>query len=224
MTDASPKIQILIVDDSRLTRVSLKTSILQLAAETMTVIGEAEEGRTAVELAEQLNPDIILMDIGMPMMDGITATQTIRKRRPEARIIMLTSHEEEKDVLDAFQSGATSYCLKDTTPEILVQAIRMTASGACWIDPRIARIVVSRLQPSTPASGPQEEPSTFSLLTEREVEVLKLLAEGQNNTQISETLCISMNTVKTHLKNIFQKLEVEDRTAAALKALKERII
>jgi DNA-binding NarL/FixJ family response regulator len=135
---------------------------------------------------------------------------------------MLTSHEEEEDVLDAFSSGANSYCLKETPPEMLMHVIKSTAHGACWIDPKIARIVMSQLQPNN--HKPSAEPSGLSLLTEREIDVLKLVTQGLNNAEISDKLCISMNTVKTHLKNIFQKLEVEDRTAAALKALKERII
>lgn len=222
-------IRILLVDDSRLMRVSLKTTLSQAA--DIEIVGEAEEGRQGVELAGQLKPDVILMDIGMPIMDGIKATQLIRDKQLAARVIMLTSHESDQDVLDAFQSGATSYCLKDTEPEALLQIIRSTAAGACWIDPKIARVLVSQVSQQVataamPVSQSQEDglPSTLSLLSDREIDVLKLITEGLNNTEIAERLSISMNTVKTHVKNIFLKLEVEDRTAAALKALKERIV
>ncbi len=182
-------------------------------------------------MAGQLKPDVILMDIGMPILDGVRATQEIRKKHPHMKIIMLTTHESEADILDSFRSGATSYCLKETSPDTLIQVIRSTSDGACWIDPKIAKVVINN---SITPIGPEKlldsqtnkliEPTTFSLLTSREIDVLKLIAEGRNNTEIMETLCLSKNTIKTHIKNIFQKLEVEDRTAAALKAIRERVI
>jgi DNA-binding NarL/FixJ family response regulator len=227
VTDAeTPKIKVLVVDDSRLTRISIKTT-LKSALKEIELIGEAQEGHQAIEMVGKLEPDVVLMDIGMPIMDGVRATQTIKKQFPNVKVVMLTSHEDEDDVLDAFSSGANSYCLKETPPDMLIHVILSTAHGACWIDPKIARIVMSQLQPherSIMKGQSQEETSGFALLTEREVDVLKLVTQGLNNAEISDKLCISMNTVKTHLKNIFQKLEVEDRTAAALKALKERII
>lgn len=226
MTDASaPKIRVMIVDDSRLTRISIRTTLKGVHQE-IELVGEAEDGNQAIEMAKSIRPQVILMDIGMPIMDGVRATQQIKKSHPEIKVVMLTSHEDEEDVLDAFNSGANSYCLKETPPEMLVHVIKSTAHGACWIDPKIARIVMNQLQ-----SGDQRDNHKSSqgnsgvcLLTEREVDVLKLVTQGLNNAEISDRLCISMNTVKTHLKNIFQKLEVEDRTAAALKAIKERII
>lgn len=230
MTDVEhPKIKVLVVDDSRLTRISIKTTLKSAQGE-IELIGEAQEGYQAIEMVGRLEPDVVLMDIGMPIMDGVRATQTIKKQFPDVKVVMLTSHEDEEDVLDAFSSGANSYCLKETPPDMLIHVILSTAHGACWIDPKIARIVMSQLQPNGGRSDVQmAAPSPaasggFALLTEREVDVLKLVTQGLNNAEISDKLCISMNTVKTHLKNIFQKLEVEDRTAAALKALKERII
>jgi DNA-binding NarL/FixJ family response regulator len=175
------------------------------------------------------------MDIGMPVMDGVRSTQAIKRQYPEVKVVMLTSHEDEHDVLDAFNCGANSYCLKETSPEMLVHVVLSTAHGACWIDPKIARIVMSQLQPSDRGlaqeenGDEQDQPSQMDsvgpiLLTEREIDVLRLVTKGLNNAEISEKLCISLNTVKTHLKNIFQKLEVEDRTSAALKALRERLV
>lgn len=221
----TPKVRVMVVDDSRLTRLSVKT-MLKSAQNEIELVGEAEEGHQAIEMVGKLMPDVVLMDIGMPIMDGVRATQAIKKQYPSVKVVMLTSHEEEDDVLDAFSSGANSYCLKETPQEMLVHVVLSTAHGACWIDPKIARIVMSQLQPSDRNSkiDPGEESIGIALLTEREVDVLKLVTKGLNNAEISEKLCISMNTVKTHLKNIFQKLEVEDRTAAALKALKERIV
>jgi DNA-binding NarL/FixJ family response regulator len=216
----------MIVDDSRLTRISIRTTLKGVHQE-IELVGEAEDGSQAIEMAGTIRPQVILMDIGMPIMDGVRATQQIKRSHPEIKVVMLTSHEDEEDVLDAFNSGANSYCLKETPPEMLVHVIKSTAHGACWIDPKIARIVMSQLQPNDRGINNNKHSSENSgvcSLTEREVDVLKLVTQGLNNAEISDRLCISMNTVKTHLKNIFQKLEVEDRTAAALKALKERII
>ncbi len=227
MTDAS--IKVLIVDDSRLTRVNIKTTLSQ-GAPAVRCVGEAEDGQEALQLAGTLAPDVVLMDIGMPILDGIRATQQLRERFPRMKVIMLTSHENELDILEAFRAGAASYCLKETSPDTLMNAIEMTAKGGAWIDPKIAKVVLTHLQQPTidelsgENSGKKPQGEAVRLLTERETEVLTLITEGLNNMDIAERLCISMNTVKTHLKNIFQKLEVEDRTAAALKALKDRIV
>lgn len=226
MTDANPsKIRVLVVDDSRLTRMSVKTT-LNATKGRIELVGEAEDGHQAIDMVGKFKPDVVLMDIGMPVMDGVKATQAIKKQFPDAKVVMLTSHEDEYDVLDAFTSGANSYCLKETPPEMLVHVILSTAHGACWIDPKIARIVMNQLQTNEPSRSRTDagESGMLAMLTEREIEVLRLVTQGLNNAEISDKLCISMNTVKTHLKNIFQKLEVEDRTAAALKALRERII
>lgn len=218
------RVRVLIVDDSRLSRVSVRTTLNSANAQ-VELVGEAEEGHQAIELVSQLLPDVVLMDIGMPILDGVRATQLIKKDFPDVKVVMLTSHEEEHDVLDAFHSGANSYCLKETPPEMLIHVILSTAHGACWIDPKITKIVLNQLPSrSDELISFEMETTGFALLTEREIDVLKLVTQGLNNAEISDRLYISMNTVKTHLKNIFQKLEVEDRTAAALKAIKQRII
>jgi len=220
-------IRVMIVDDSKLSRMSLKTT-LNTASEQVSLVAEAGDGAQALELIAIHRPQVVLMDIGMPIMDGIRATWKVKELYPDTLVIMLTSHDSEQDVLEAFQAGAHSYCLKETPPAMLIHVIVSTAHGACWIDPQIARIVMSHI---TPKPGPQDSNAAkpesdiqYPLLTEREREVLKLITEGKNNTEIADVLSISLNTVKTHLKNIFQKLDVEDRTGAALKALKERII
>lgn len=172
----TPKVRVMVVDDSRLTRLSVKT-MLKSAQNDIELVGEAEEGNQAIELVGKLQPDVVLMDIGMPIMDGVRATQGIKKLYPDVKVVMLTSHEEEDDVLDAFSSGANSYCLKETPPEMLVHVVLSTAHGACWIDPKIARIVMSQLQPSDRGGKQQddedeaEESNGFALLTEREVDV-----------------------------------------------------
>lgn len=222
-------IRVMVVDDSKLTRISLKTMLAE--ASGLEWVGEAEEGQQAVSKVLPLKPDVILMDIGMPILNGIEATRQIRQTDPQTKIIMLTSHESDEDVLDAFQSGATSYCLKDTPPEQLVTIIKTTAGGACWVDPKIARVLVSQVNPRPADAKANHSPTAHGKpgiplvpLSERELEVLRLMSDGKNNSEIAGDLSISANTVKTHIKNIFQKLEVEDRTAAVIKALKDRLV
>jgi two-component system, NarL family, response regulator LiaR len=235
MTTSAP-ITVLVVDDSRLMRISLK-STLQCHPQHVLLLGEADNGQQALMQAERLRPNVIIMDMGMPIMDGIEATQRIQRQWPGIRVMMLTSHDSEADVLDAFRAGATSYCLKDSTPDTVLQAVQHTAMGDSWIDPRIARIVLQRqFKLSIHDSSYNNEAlksanvDTFGLdkppftLTDRESDVLKCITQGLNNTQIAETLYVSTNTVKTHLKNIFAKLGVEDRTTAALKAIKQRLV
>ena len=214
-------IKVLIVDDSKLTVLGLKTTLKLY--DDIEVVGEANDGAIAVEMTQNLKPDVILMDIGMPLKDGIQATKEIKKAGSNAKIIMLTSHEAEQDVFDALSAGANSYCMKDVDPEILISVVKSTYDGASWLDPTVANIVLNKF---TDKSGKflKSDAVLKSDLTEREVEVLGLIAKGSSNQQISDSLCISLNTVKTHIKNIFQKLEVEDRTQAAMKAVKEDLI
>lgn len=213
------KINILIVDDSKLTRVGLRTTFK--AMEHMDVVGEAENGKQGIEMAKSLQPDVILMDIGMPILDGIQATKQINTMHLNTKVIMLTSHDNEQDVFDAFTAGANSYCMKDIEPDMLATVIRSTYEGASWLDPRIAKIVLQNFgKPHTTHTDTQENMS----LTEREIDVLHLIARGYSNSEIAKELCISMNTVKTHIRNIFHKLEVEDRTQAAMKAVQKDII
>ncbi len=218
-------ISVLIVDDQTLARMTLKAT-LQKHPDVFAVKAEAENGREAVAAVKQHSIDAILMDIGMPVLDGIEATQQIRQLDPNTKVIMLTTHEAEAEILDSFRSGANSYCLKDTPPETLIQVIQSTVNGATWIDPKIAQVVIknSLQQPVAETSEPIEKVDLISPLTAREKDVLQLIATGQNNTEIAENLSLSMNTVKTHVKNIFMKLDVPDRTAAALKAIKGQLI
>lgn len=211
-------IKLLIVDDSKLTTVGLNTTFKMY--QNIEVVGIAENGEIAIRMVQQLKPDIVLMDIGMPIMDGIVATREIKKLNLPAKIIMLTSHDSDQNVFDALAAGAYSYCMKDVDPDVLVSVIRTTHEGASWLDPRIARIVLNNF-----SKKPAKETKTQdNILTEREIDVLSLIARGLSNSEISENLYISLNTVKTHIKNIFQKLEVEDRTQAVMTALKKNIL
>jgi DNA-binding NarL/FixJ family response regulator len=207
------KIKVLIADDSKLTVVGLKTMFKEVSE--IEIIGCVEDGNQAVKATKDLNPDIILMDIGMPIMDGIQATKEIKKINSDVKIIMLTSHESEHDVLDALAAGAYSYCMKDIEPDILISVIKSTYEGACYLDSKIAKVVLNNMNKQFNQQKPAEP-----VLTEREMDVLNLIAKGYSNAKISNDLYISMNTVKTHIKNIFQKLEVEDRTHAAMKVFK----
>ena len=232
-------IKILVVDDIALTRLNLKT-IVESAMPEMVWQGEAENGLEALNFCQVVLPDIVLMDIGMPILDGIQATRKLLECFPTLRVIMLTSHDADVEVLDAFRAGATSYCMKDTEPNVLLTAIRSTFEGEAWIDPKIARVILGAAMSSrdvphnisaqglsveSQAGKPSEiMTDTGQVLSERELEVLALISEGKSNQQIAEELTISLNTVKTHLKNIFQKMGVEDRTTAALKAIKEKWI
>lgn len=218
MSEKNP-VKVLIVDDSKLTIVGLKTTLKQFS--DIEIIGEANDGQIAIDMVKKIKPDVILMDIGMPSMDGIQATKEIKKLGTTTKVIMLTSHETEQDVLDALSAGANSYCMKDVEPEILVAVVKSTYEGASWLDPRIAKIVLDKF---VDRFGKFLKSDNTSNLTEREVDVLNLIAKGCSNQEISDSLCISLNTVKTHIKNIFQKLEVEDRTQAAMKAVKEELI
>lgn len=216
MMTGSDSIKVMIVDDCKLTVVGLKTTIKHF--DGVEVIGNAENGKIAIDLVKEINPDVILMDIGMPVMDGIECTKALRNLKNASKIIMLTSHDSESNVMSALSAGANSYCMKDIEPEILISVIKSTYNGATWLDPRIASIVLNSL------NNKDSEKSKDVELTDREIDLLKLIAKGYSNTQISDALYISLNTVKTHLKNIFKKLEVEDRTHAVMQAVKKEII
>lgn len=211
----SNKIKLVIVDDSKLTLMGLKTTFSQV--NDITLISTFENGQLAVDNIPSLKPDVVLMDIGMPILDGIEATKQLKKFDKSFKIIMLTSHDNEEDVLDALKAGADSYCMKEIEPEDLINVVKTTYNGSSWLDPNIARIVLNDIRHP---SGKKKN----TVLTEREIEVLALIAKGHSNQQISDSLYISMNTVKTHIKNIFSKLEVDDRTKAAMKAVENKLI
>jgi NarL family two-component system response regulator LiaR len=206
-------IRVLVADDHAIVRKGIRAL---LATELdIEVVGEAENGREAVTEAEKLRPDVILMDLVMPEMDGIEAIRRITAHQPEARILVLTSFAADDKVFPAIKAGALGYLLKDSGPEELVQAIHQVYLGESSLHPTVARKLLQEL------SRPSERPPTTEPLTEREVEVLRLVARGQSNQEIADQLVISEATVRTHVSNILSKLQLASRTQAALHALRE---
>src|SRR5215470_1407262 len=192
-------IRIVIADDHKVVRRGIRT-FLELDPE-LTVVGEAADGAEAVRLAQQLQPDVVLMDLLMPVMDGITATATIRRELPNTEVLALTSVLEDATVVGAVRAGAIGYLLKDTQAEVLCQAIKAAAAGQVQLTPKAA----ARLMQAVSATVSPEE------LTERETDVLRLLAQGQSNKHIARSLHITEKTVNTHVSNILGKLGVQSR-------------
>lgn len=212
---------ILIVEDYRHTRKTtaygLKTKIKDV------IINEADNGSSALNFIKSGNrPDLILMDISMPIMNGIDATKHIKNVCPDTKVIMLTSFNEKKLVLSAFKSGANAYCLKNIKLDELINVINSVLNGAIWIDPSIAEFILEIIQTNEQTEC-NKEAYDFDLTT-REKEILKQVALGKSNKDIADELFLSIHTVKNHLKNILQKLCVEDRTQAAILAIKENLV
>ncbi len=218
------KTRILMVEDHKLLRMGLK-SILEKYP-SIEVIGEAQDGEEAIELAKKLKPDVILMDIGLPKLDGLQATKKIKEFNPNIKVIILTSHTDKKDVLQALAAGASAYAVKDIKTEYLIMVIRSVKEGAIWFDPAIAPIVRSKsmYDSSDKVSSRSAFKAEHANLTEREYEVLKLVVDGKSNAEIADELKISEHTAKAHVCNIIQKLVVDDRTQAAVKAIKEGLV
>jgi len=208
-------IRILLVDDQRLMREGLRT-LLELEPD-LDVVGEAEDGQQALIAYEELNPSVVLMDIRMPIMDGVQATRRLLERWPNAKIIILTTFDDDQYVFEGLRAGALGYLLKDVSGEELSEAIRTVAEGGALIEPSIARRVLAEFSRLAPA-GPQAASSLAEELSEREAEVLRLLAKGLTNRQIAERLFLAEGTVKNYVSTILQKLGVDDRTQAALRA------
>ena len=206
------RIKILIVDDHAVVRSGLRT-ILETEPE-FEVVGEAGDGHAALELAQELLPDVVLMDINMGDWDGVTATRRVRNYVPSARVIVLTNYDEDDLVFSSIRAGASGYLLKEVTATQLTNSIRTVADGFSLIYPSVARRVLDEFgQPRTKTAT---ETDVYSDLTPREREVLRLIASGRSNKEIAAQLGISERTVKTHISNIFSKLELTDRTQAAL--------
>ena len=214
------KKNILIVEDHELTRFGLKTTFEDV--DFVDVIYEAASAEDALEIFKNNPIDIVIMDLGLPNMNGIDATQAIHDMNKETKIIILTSHNDEREVLNSLKAGANAYCSKEINLQRLVQVVQSVADGAAWFDPSIAHIVLQASAKSE-VGEPAVNYKDYDLTT-REAQILKLMTEGYSNMEIAQHLVISVNTTKAHVASILQKLEVDDRLQAALKALKYKIV
>jgi DNA-binding NarL/FixJ family response regulator len=205
------RIRLLIVDDHPVVRDGLR-GMLESQVD-FEIIGETSDGASALRLSEELQPDVILMDLRMPVMDGVTATNQIKNCRPEIQILVLTTYDSDADILPAIEAGATGYLLKDTSREELYRAVRAAVKGEPVFTPSVAQRLIGRMR------LPAEEK-----LSSRELEVLELVADGASNSDIASHLHISQATVKSHLIHVFNKLGVSDRTAAVTVALQRGLI
>jgi NarL family two-component system response regulator LiaR len=206
-------IRVLVVDDHAIIRKGMR-AVLDLVPD-IEMVGEAENGKQAIKMDLELHPDVILMDLMMPEMDGIACIREIKSKRPEARILVLTNFAGEEMIFPAIKAGAMGYHLKDSSPEALVEAIYQVFQGQSSLHPLIARKLLEEL------SAPSEQPPSTDPLTQRELEVLRLIAQGYENHDIAEQLVVSEATVRTHVSNILGKLHLATRTQAALYALRE---
>src|SRR5512142_3347257 len=211
-------IKVLLVDDHKIVRQGVRAYLQTLA--DIQIVAEADSGAAAVSAVEQSQPDVVLMDLEMPgELDGIAATRQIRKLYPKTQVIVVTSHHQDEYIFPADRAGAISYLLKDVEPDELAAVMRKAAHGEAVLDSRVAARIVRELQGLR-----KDDVNPFTELSEREFEVLRLIAAGRSNAEIAETLVIGESTVKTHISNILKKLHLQDRTQAAVYAWQEGIV
>lgn len=240
------KIRVALIEDHDLTRVGIRTALQQ--RQDVEVVGEAANATEGLHLLEKLHPDIAIVDIGLPDKDGIELTRLIKESQeagegPNTKVLILTLRDNKEAVLAAFAAGADSYCMKDISFDNLLEALRVTHGGNAWIDPAIAKIVLQQVQPKSEnpeaaieipkdlktvainaADAEYDQMLAAYPLTERELEVLQLIVEGCSNAVIAEKLYITVGTVKTHVRNILNKLCADDRTQAAVRALRSGLV
>jgi DNA-binding NarL/FixJ family response regulator len=210
-------VSVLLVDDHNMVRMGLKAYFSTL--NDIHVIGEAGSGEEAVQKAAEFAPDVVLMDLIMPGIDGVEATRRIKKTSPRTQVIVLTSYHEDEHIFPAIRAGALSYVLKDIDPDDLAEAVRRARVGEAVLNPRVAARMVQEMH-----GAKNETTNPYHELTDRELDVLRLIASGKNNHEIAEGLVISEKTVKSHITNILNKLHLADRTQAAVYAWQEGII
>lgn len=217
-------ISVIIIEDFKLTRVGLRCALN--SNEDINVVSESDNASDGLCLIQKHHPDVVLMDLGLAGMNGIEATIKIREMAPDIKVIALTSHDREEEVISALSAGAMAYCLKDIDPAKLADVIRDVKNGVCWLDPVIARKTLDAF-PKQDTLGILHDKSFEEgrvPLTEREYEVLKHLVDGKSNTEIAKELIVSVHTAKAHVCSILQKMCVNDRVQAAVKAVKEGLV
>jgi DNA-binding NarL/FixJ family response regulator len=209
-------IRLMLADDHRMLREGLRRS---MADQGFDVVGEARDGEEAVRLAEDLQPDVILMDVTMPEMDGVEATRQIKQDRSDVRIVMLTMHADQEVLASAIRAGASGYLVKDCSTEEIASAVRMAASGETALSPQLAASMLDEVRKLDQPANDEDR-----VITKREEEVLQLIADGCSTPEVAERLYISQKTVKNHLASIYQKLDARDRTQAVLQAVRMGIV
>lgn len=224
MASGEPSIRIALVEDYKLVRLGIMAALNEV--EGFTVVSQAEDAETGIEHVMTHNPDVVLLDIGLPNMDGIECARQIRGENPHVKIMMLTSYDNEEKVLAALSAGANAYCLKDITNNRLADVIRMVYEGASWLDPAVASIALKVFQnhPDIGNHNGHALPPVTEQLSDRELTTLKLLAEGKSNNQIADEMHVSIHTIKAYVGSILQKLMVNDRVQAAVIAAKAGIV
>ncbi len=214
------KNNILIIEDHELTRFGLKTAFE--GCDFIDKIYEAESAEKGLEIASAEDVNLIIMDLGLPGMNGIEATKKVKSLNKDIKIVILTSHNDEAEVINSLKAGANAYCSKEINPKRLTQVVQSVLDGAAWFDPSISHIVLEAAT-KVQENEPQKPEKNYGL-TSRETQILKLITEGYSNIEIAKELFVSINTTKAHVASILQKLEVDDRLQAALKALKEKLV
>ncbi|HEY1977992.1 MAG TPA: response regulator transcription factor [Candidatus Baltobacteraceae bacterium] len=208
------RIRVAIVEDHALTRAGLRTTL----ESTFDVVAEAPDGIAGFEAIAREHPDVAVVDIGLPGIDGIALTQRIRAELPATHVVIVTMIDLQEEVVAALAAGADAYCLKSSDPERIVDAVRIAAEGGAYFDPQIAHVVLARFSPNA------KDALSQSPLTPRETEILRLIADGHANTEIADSLHIGLGTVKGHIRDILEKLSAADRTQAAVTALRKGYI
>ncbi|MEV0581946.1 response regulator transcription factor [Nonomuraea sp. NPDC050310] len=222
MTEPSEPIRVLVVDDYQMIRHGLVTTLS--TEDDIEVVGEASDGQEAVDMADRLLPDVVLMDVRMPRQGGIEATRHIKASVPSTRIIMLTVSDEEEDLFEAIKAGATGYLLKDVQLDEVPDAVRKVHEGQSLINPAMAAKLINEFANISRKEAERPPQMPVPRLTEREMEVLRLVAKGMNNREIAKQLFISENTVKNHVRNILDKLQLHSRMEAVVYAVRERML
>jgi DNA-binding NarL/FixJ family response regulator len=235
-------IRVVLIEDHDLTRVGIRAALQQRKG--FEVIGDARDAKSGLKLLHATQPDVAIVDVGLPDMTGIELTQNFKNSQdgeeaPKTKILIMTMQDSEETVLAAFAAGADSYCMKDTSIDKLAEALQITADGHPWIDPAIARIVLHQSQKAYASAHSSSQVETIAInrlepeysqivetypLTERELDVLRLIVDGCSNAEIAEKLFITVGTVKTHVRNILNKLCVNDRTQVAVRALRAGLV